>query len=350
MTIEEIDRDTYRNFLADSTGATIFHSLEWLKIIQEGFGIGVRLYGVWKGGRLHAVCPVEYQGPRFFPICGSPLPKLFTPYQGLVWDSNMESEERMASIRGLVKRVHAQYFRMQWQPQDSDDASYAPFDKAYTPILDLTVGEECLFKGMKGETRNQVRQAARRGVVVEFEYQNGDWVDDYIRMSISTYERQGLSTPMRKAFLKVLFKAIGGIRLEDWSQERPGAVHPGMGVNAVLALVGNKIIAASLVLFGKDTVYYLDNVSFREYQHYRANNAIMWAIIQRAANSGFVKYDLVGANVPSIAAFKFGFGAVRASFPVVTEFRGLGRLAYKVLRSVRSLREDVHRREPVPGP
>jgi hypothetical protein len=340
--IEEIDEDAYCRFLSIAANSTIFHSLKWLKIIREGFNIGIRLLGFYQNGQMRAICPIEFQGPLVFRLSGSPLPRLFTPYQGILWHPEVGEDEKVASICLLGRYLRSSYFRMQWEPCGVSEAVFDSFEKAYTPTLDLKVGEESIFNGMKGETRNQVRQAAKRGIQVKFVQEGGDWINDYLRLSVSTYKRQGLKSPMREAFLRALFQIKDGSK--DDIEECVSSVQPlGVGAMAVLALVDGKVVGASLIIYDRKTAYYLDNVSLREYQRYRANNAMMWEIIRWATHSGFTRYDLVGANYPSIAAFKFGFGAVRESFPVYVSFNKLGRAMYGASALVKGFRKRVLR-------
>lgn len=347
MTINEIDPQIYNDFLSHSSDVTMFHSLDWLKIMEQGFDVHIKLIGVLgEDGQLCAVCPLEYKGPAFFRICGSPLPRTFTPYQGIVWSSGADPLVKTATIQAVVKQIHAPYLRIEWAPHACEGLTHEALKQAYTPIIDLTIGEDELLRRMKGETRNQVRQAFRRGVEITFVQEEGDWIDEYMKLSDSTYRRQGLDSPMKVAFLKVLFARDR----EGWARPlvkrdplSKGQYQSGRAM-AVLASVNGEIIAAALVVFDMDTVYYLDNVSLYERHNYRANNAIMWSVMQWAARAGFRTYDLVGANIPSIAAFKFGFGAVRESYPVLTSLNTLGSLAYHASRFGRRVIQRIRRR------
>lgn len=346
MAVREIDSQTYEDFLAHSSGGTMFHSLDWLRIVQRGFNVHVKLMGVsGEDGKLRAVCPLEYKGPPFFRIWGSPLPRTFTPYQGIVWLSGLDPSVKINTIQAVVKQIRAPYLRIEWEPHACDGLTHEALKQAYTPIIDLTVGEDELLRRMKSETRNQVRQAFRRGVEVTFVEEEGDWIHEYMKLSESTYRRQGLESPMRVAFLKALFAGDWGrwvhplVRQHSLSEVQ---CQSGRAI-AVLASVNGEIIAASLIVLDTDTVYYLDNVSLREHQKYRANNAIMWSIIRWAARAGFRTYDLVGANVPSIAAFKFGFGAVRESYSVLTSLNTLGSVAYPMSRFGRRVIQRIRR-------
>lgn len=346
MIVREIDPQTYNDFLAHSSGVTVFHSLEWLRIVQRGFNVDVKLMGVsGEDGQLCAVCPLEYKGPAFFRIWGSPLPRTFTPYQGIVWLSGLDQSVKISTIQAVVKQIRAPYLRIEWEPHACDGLTYEALKQACTPIIDLTVGEDELLRRMKGETRNQIRQAFRRGVEVTFVQEEGDWIHEYMKLSESTYRRQGLESPMKVTFLKALFARDWVRPLARRDSLSEGRCQSGRAI-AVLASVNGEIIAASLIVLDTDTVYYLDNVSLREHQKYRANNAIMWSIIQWAARAGFRTYDLVGANVPSIAAFKFGFGAVRESYSVLTSLNTLGSLAYSISRFGRRVVQRIRRCNP----
>jgi len=348
--VRDIDYSAYHDFLEEAEGKTLFHSLEWLTAIHQGFGVGARLIGFSDGHELIAVCPVEYKGPHVFRIAGSPIPGVFTPYQGIVWKRGAEMGLKDDTISALISHTNSPYFRLDWPPGVNGLNAVTAVQTCQTPLLDLSVGADAIFKAMDGKTRNQIRQAFRRGVHVDFYWHGGDWYNSYMRLSRATYERQGLSSPMRLQFLKELFR-MNCSRHEAGSHSQRGLARPGenafhdfWGTGVAVAQVNKETIAASLIVFDSSTVYYLDNVSLREKQQYRPNNAIIWKIIKWATENGFKTFDLVGANVPSIASFKLGFGAELRQYPVITKYSRLGRAAYEVRRLIRGVRQGMFRR------
>lgn len=83
-------------------------------------------------------------------------------------------------------------------------------------------------------------------------------------------------------------------------------------------------------------MYFLDGASLREYQKLRANNLIQWHIISWAASNGLRTYDMVGANIPSIARFKRGFGGIEVQYPYFQMARGfLGKIGYRLYQRYR---------------
>ena len=109
-------------------------------------------------------------------------------------------------------------------------------------------------------------------------------------------------------------------------------------LKVILARQGGKTVAGGIFPIYKDTIYFLDGASLREYQQLRANNLIQWHIISWAASEGLHIYDMVGANIPSIAHFKHGFGGNEAEYPYFQITRGLlGKIGYRVYRRYRPL-------------
>lgn len=332
LRVKEIDVATYARFLqAQGSAATPFHSAYWINSVQDGFRVRTRLLGVFDKDSLFAVCP--FSDRRLGPVhlIGSPLPRTFTPYQGAVWSPDTTDSLRLQSLASLVKYLSSPYVRMQWSPWVTpiEQARMIP---AYTPIINLELGGEELFRKMKADTRNQVRQAFRRGVEIRQVAELGEWVDDYLSLSGLTYERQGLATSMTSKFLETLFSGTK----DATGRQNASAV-------VFLASAAQKVIAASLAIYDKDTAYFVDNVSDRRFQSYRPNNALVWSMIEWATQSNIKRLDLVGANVPSIAAFKLGFGAERCSFPTYTHYSRLGFLLYGGYRVTRKAIQVMRR-------
>jgi len=105
-----------------------------------------------------------------------------------------------------------------------------------------------------------------------------------------------------------------------------------------LAKCEGKAVAGGIFPIYADTTYFLDGASLREYQSLRANNLIQWHLISWASVSGLRTYDMVGANIPSIAHFKHGFGGAEAEYSYFQMSRGLlGKTGYLLYQRYRPL-------------
>jgi len=342
--IREIQLDTYEAFVSQLSTATPFHSISWLRVLEEGFPVSISTVGLYsRDGQLSGVCPVTFRrvmGP--IRIAGSPLPQTFTPYQGLLTVSQIPNHERYDVMREIYSSLKVPYAFSKWLPYEACDESCIGQGCSYTAVIDTSRSEQCLLAGMKGSTRNQVVQAQKRGARVEYVDVIGSWIDDYIRLSDLTYARQGLKSPMRRSFIEALFRcsmAKGPSHCTDDSNgsfpTAPRQLLGTVGWRAFAALVLDKtdVVSAGIFVFDDTSIYWLDGVSDRSRQALRPNNAMIWQVMSWASNSGFTKIDLVGANMPGIAEFKMGFGAERKRVCGATHMSRVGEIMYRVRRA-----------------
>jgi hypothetical protein len=82
------------------------------------------------------------------------------------------------------------------------------------------------------------------------------------------------------------------------------------------ASLNNKTIAAVMVLHHQARIYYLIPVSNPAGKEKKAMFAVIDAIIQKYAGSDMV-LDFEGSNIPGLARFFGGFGAVNQAYPVI---------------------------------
>ena len=300
--LKEIELEEWIRLVNGHPMATLFHTKEWLEILKEGFPwIKVKLYAlIDKHGKPLGVVPVEFTRKLTFLLAGSPLPGLFTPYQGPLFlnSSDINTDELPARIARMLKP----HFLTIAIPPDRTVCSAGLVPPGWsiqkTILVNLEKGVDQLWKSLKGETRNQVRQAQRRGVEIYEPNSLEQWLRDYWEMHKVVYSRQKMKPPGSPEFYEALWKHL-------YSNDQ---------LKVVLAKHQGKTIAGGIFPIYRDTIYFLDGASLREYGPLRGNNLIQWHILCWASTVGLRIYDMVGANIPSIAHFKRGFGGTETGY------------------------------------
>jgi len=327
--LKEINTDQWQDLIGKFTEASFFHTPEWLQVLKMGFPhVEVKLYAILnehERGKLIGLLPVELARKGPFRLAGSPLPGLFTPYQGLLLLSHTDTDVGKVAMCA-IKILKPHYFALSLPPDGYSEMlvgeGSANWEPKKTLLLDLTLGTEQLWKNFKAETRNQVRQAEKRGVEIYEPRSLDDWLGDYYAMHEAVYSRQEMKPPAKPAFYQAMWENLYG----------KGQL------KVILAKHEGKTIAGGIFPIYRDTIYFLDGASLREHQKLRANNLIQWHIISWAASAGLRLYDMVGANIPSIAHFKRGFGGAEVEFPYFKRPRGLvGRIGYRLYQRYRPL-------------
>ena len=329
MKLKEINTEQWQDLIGKFPRASFFHTLEWLKVLKVGFThVAVRLYAILdehERDKIIGLLPVEFARKGPFRLAGSPLPGLFTPYQGpLLFEAPDTILKEVSRLAAEVSKAH--YFAVSLPPDGYSELpggeGPANWEPKKTLLLDLTLGKEQLWKNFKAETRNQVRQAEKRGVEIYEPTALDEWLEDYYAMHEAVYSRQKAKPPAKPTFYQAL-----------WDQ-----LYEKGELKVILARQKGKAIAGGIFPIHRDTIYFLDGASLRGYQKFRANNLIQWHIISSAASEGLRLYDMVGANIPSIAHFKRGFGGAEVEHPYFHVTRGrVGGIGYRLYQRYRPL-------------
>lgn len=158
-----------------------------------------------------------------------------------------------------------------------------------TFIINLSLCEDDLWSNLKKTTRNQIRQAERKGVCIERTNDIKDF-NDWWDLYINTSNRKGFACQKYSMVSKIL-------------------KHPEMSCLFV-SKIEDKIIGGAFLLIDKNPLYWLGATDL-SYSEYRPNNLLHWEIIRWAKNCGYTYYDLGGATIHDNhgpTKFKKGFG------------------------------------------
>jgi len=123
-------------------------------------------------------------------------------------------------------------------------------------------------------------------------------LEPYYELSVGVYRRQEKEPPFTKEYFTALWENL----------------HSSGNLVVLLARHEGKIIAGAIFPRDRQVGYYLDGVSDREYNKIVPNNLVQWEYLKRAQAQGIQLYDMIGANIPSIAKFKKSFGSIERNY------------------------------------
>ena len=171
-------------------------------------------------------------------------------------------------------------------------------EELITLDLPIPMDEEALWAGLQVRCRNAVRKAEKCGVEVVEPHTLEEWLEPYYELSCGVYRRQEKEPPFSKEYFTALWQNL----------------YPSGDLVVLLARYEGKIIAGAIFPRDRLVGYYLDGVSDREYNKVVPNNLLQWEYLKRAQAMGIQLYDMVGANIPSIAKFKKSFGSIERNY------------------------------------
>lgn len=165
-----------------------------------------------------------------------------------------------------------------------------------TYLLKIDRNNDELFKGFKTDCRNFIRQFEKRGASIEKVSPSEEFANDYYNQLIDVFRKQGLKPNYCREHVYNVMHAFS-------KNEQ----------NILCLRVKNpegKCIATSIYFGYQDTAYFWGAASYREYQHYRPNEYMIWTAIQYWRDYGCRKFDLVG-----LKEYKKKFGPEYFEYP-----------------------------------
>jgi CelD/BcsL family acetyltransferase involved in cellulose biosynthesis len=325
MQVVNLNPDEWANLVRTAPNATIFHTDEWLRILERTYSVPIQRLGFVEGGDLLGGIPVLVQRKAIFRIAGSPQRHTVTPYQGIIYRDAADYRRLFEAFWNHAKSAAWDFVELTSPPgSPSLDSTLVPRglrpETRRTICVDLSMGEAQLYRKMRKGARGEITQAEKRGTVIEVvDPCSDDWIGPYYRMSVEKYRRKGRPSAIPKAYFQNVVAILG----------------PSGKVRLVFAKYEGQVVAAGIFLADRGNVYFWDGVFRREYHHLRGNTLIHWDVMRWGCAQGFVNYDLAGAGIQSIAGFKKGFGGVVVEHPAFLWTRGwlaqLGERGYRLL-------------------
>ncbi len=287
----------WENAIDAIPSATFFHTNDWLSFIEKRFQLKLKRVFIVNSGNIVGVLPLFERKYGFFKIAGSPLIAENNPYMGFAIKEKECIDLIIPSFDRFLKKEGIDFFRASFDHSDYNNhfvsQGYAVKEKKSFRI-DLSKDEQLLWKGIGQKTRNMVRKAIKSNLVAT-EVSNGSMLDSYYEMSREVYARQRLPPLLEKEYYQDLYSSI---------------IKKGFGKIFMVKNLGGDAVAGAIVLMHRDKAYYLDGASFRNYSNLGTNNLLQWFIIETLKESGFISYDMLGGDIPSIAKFKKSFGSI----------------------------------------
>lgn len=320
--------EEWNGLLNDFDDATIFHTMEWMRILADEFHPRPRFFTVVQRGKIVGVFPVFSMRKTFFNIMASPLLGWATPHLGPLAPEDIILDS-LISLKGILTEEKVDYFEISFTKEIQERAlrnKGFETERKWTYLLEIESDPDKMWGKLKSKCRNMIRKAEKSNVSVRVAH-DSSWIDEYYEMAKDVYDKSGRFPPISNDFLQKIW----------------GAFYPKDRVRVLLAQHNSKVIAGAIFLIYKDTVYYWDGVSYRRYNRYAPNNLLQWELIKWASESGLARYNMIGANIPSIAKFKASFGPKMVAYTYTyrncTHRAAIGRYFYlRTMPTIRRIR------------
>jgi hypothetical protein len=314
------DEKDINHILDRSKDATIFHTLEWNKVLVNEFDLNENLLIARTGDRpagMYIFRDIKKYG--LINMTVSPGNDLDGVYGGPI-SIDGSADVIMELLKEAENVGRGMAFSILTSPRcDTQGFTKMGYDitPIYTPIIDLQRTEEEILKGFRRNIKRNIKKAAESNVIIAEGGLNE--ISDFYYMLGETLKSSGFN-PLPEHFYESV--------LRDLSPKKMALL--------LLAKVDDKPIASCLHLMHKDTMYCWKLASNKEYRSYRSNDLIVWESIKWGIQNRYKYFDFVGINsdkLPGITQFKSGWGGEDIGFYHANK----GTPTYHVLSSLYSL-------------
>lgn len=287
------------SLVEETSEGTIFHSLNWLKIIEKHTSSKLHPLIGFKGGEIVGVFPLFRQDFMFsfLKTVLSPHGSSLVPYLGpLFLKYNEHKQDKKESIlkdlqaafEDFIQHISADYVSIVLSPGFLDIRPYqwSGYDvrPCYTYIQNLS-DIESLWNGLKKQLRKNINNAERRGVTVN----EGNKKDlDFLYSSVfQRLKEQQLFLEIPKEYLYDLYDTFYPRNLRIFTAEYKGEKVGGL-----------------LITCYKDKVSVWFGAVKSEFSGLYPNDLLHWTVMKWTNEQGFRKFEIIGANSPTISFFK----------------------------------------------
>lgn len=299
MTIELIsEKEKWDGFVEKSPYGFLFHTWDFLKIIEKHSGFKLLSYGIYKENELLSIIPLFYHKKFIFKMVFSPPPRSAVPYLGLLVTDEFKTFKQskketclktiFLDISSELNKLSAGYVNIATAPNISDIRQFKwngfTTEPRFNYILDLTAPLEKIWNGFKQEARKGITKAERGGYRLDC----GDNISGFYQRVQERYKEQKLSDPL-----------LNETYLVDIKKHYPNNIK-------LYNLYDSKDDLLTCVMtqqYKNKFVYWIGSTRSEQY----ANEYLIWRLIQKAKSEHYTIFDFTGANTENICRFKSKF-------------------------------------------
>lgn len=272
------DGARWDEFVRQASDSTAAHRWGWLAAVSAAYGHPVFGLAATRGGDVLGVLPLVLVRSR---LLGRHLVSM--PYLdsgGICTSGNDECEAALVSAAVALAETHRAHLELRQYTERS--VGLVPLTHKVTMTLDLSAGEDAVWRRIKSNRRGQVRKAERHGLTSEVLGAEG--LSDFFRVIAANMRDLG-SPVHRKAFFAHALRQLG----ED--------------ARIVLVRDGDEVIGAGLVLVHRGVATLPYSSSLRRAFAHAPNQILYWTAIKYAIDRGCRMFDF-GRSTPASGTYE----------------------------------------------
>ena len=312
MSIEPIsDKVLWDRFVDASPDGTLFHKWDFLKIAEKYTGYRLFPYGIYKDEELISIIPLFYirkKGLKF--VYSPPQTTLsYIPYMSFVYGQayyDLKQRERegflcyvLDEADKALKCLSPNYTSFAVGPGYADTRpyiwhGYEPILQ-YTYMMDLDNSIDTMWKDMSHKFRKSISDVLKLSPSIERVYDADAFFSIMRERLTNVYEKDTFFHRQSPDYLKELLSAFpDNIKMHFMYSDN----------DLIGSIVNYEYKDCCIEWMGNAVAY--NGVS--------ANDYFIWELIKRAKESGYKKFDILGADEKRLNGFKNKFNPSPAPY------------------------------------
>jgi hypothetical protein len=300
VSLDSSQEKAWDDLVISSPFGTLFHTVRWLRIVQNHANAEFYPLMFYKGTQLVAIYPLFLQKKGLVKVALSPPSRSYMLYLGPViaaYESMKQDRKESSYIQiqqefdnYIFKTLGCRYARIRSSPglYDSRPLRWSGYavEPLYTYRIDLTPGINHVWEQFDRKLRVEIHKAQREGVTVRI----GDNDDlEFIHDSLhSRYTKQGLPAGNYKKFLQDLYDQFYPENMKIFVAEYNG-----------------ERIGGTINLVFKNGMYLWVGIPKTGLIGISPNDLIQWEAIRWAQKNGLTYYEEMDAgDDPRLRHFK----------------------------------------------
>jgi len=307
------DKEGWNRLVNESDDGWLFHLFEWKKA-GEAFYAGKykpRYVVAEENGKMVGVLPLLEDvnfSKQFYSMLGGPCVRKDAANKDMIREKMLSWIDREAKVDGIVNtHMELPSLAPLYLPPNQHNIhwlkSYGYKDEPrsvdYTYILNLKNPLENIWNGIDKRRRTNIRKAVKNEIIITKGYEKSDIKEYYNKLHLDTYKRTG-ATPLPIDYFYKLLEVFS----------------PKKMFHLFFAEYQGERIAGAMLLTYKNAGRFNSNASLQKYWEFRANELLIWHMINFLKNNGYEWYE-IGGVLPSsstpklqgILGFKEKWGA-----------------------------------------
>lgn len=286
--INPIEYPGWDELLLTSDQSIFFQTSAWARVLCESYNYKPLYFITRDDDRLSSLIPVMEVNSFLTGKRGISLP--FTDYCTPIADSEDQLNALTEKLIEYGKQAGWMHLELRG---GMNYLEKSPVSAAFiSHSLDLSGGEQQIFKSFRDSTRRNIKKASKSNIMVTLD---NSWqsVETFCRLNSITRKHHGVP-PQPHNFFQKIFEHI---------------ISRDKGIVVIASHEGIPVAGAVFFHFGKEALFKY-GASIRKYHHLRPNNLLMWEIIKHYAQEDYQSFSFGKTETQNkgLMQFKNGWG------------------------------------------